>query len=398
MTVLFDNALESQLSAEKKDVWQTWLKTGLPSKKQERWRYNSLAHIQNILLSAQPETVEAIQHDSLIEHNDYQLTFQEGVLITPTDTLPEALSILPMNEAKPVISDFGFSGLNAALSLNHYQITIAKGAIIDKPIVITHLASSSNSHLHLSIVAEQNSDVRFIHYPVRTHSDRVLMTESFHVDVKHNARVNCLSYIPASESLSKMTMMQVHQEAHSVFHHEKIDFAAELSRLELDVHLNGEGAEATMQGIYYGHQDLHIDNYLRVYHNASHTRSTQHYRGLADGKSTTVFNGAVHVAKGVQGIEADQSNPNLLLSNQASMNTKPELVIYADDVKCSHGATVGELDETALFYLRSRGIGLKEARAMLIHAFLNEILSELPEGVFLSQMHADLAALEAAHA
>ena len=395
MTVLFDNALEAGLTPEKKQLWQDWLQAGLPNKKQERWRYNSLKQLQQIMLKT-PYSLNG-ELAGLIAHDYYAITFENGMLREDLTKLPEHISIRSTEGLEAVEDGFAFDALNKALSATRYQLTVQRGAIINKPIVIAHVGVSTNTHLDLSIAIEANAEARVIHYPVQNNEASTLMTEGVAIQLQDNAKLNYMQYIPASPSLSKVTMMKVEQAAHSVFKHEKIDFAAELSRLELDVELNGEGAEAIMQGIYYGHAQLHIDNYLRVYHNASHTKSMQHYRGLAADKSTTVFNGAVHVAKGVQGIEADQSNPNLLLSKQASMNTKPELVIYSDDVKCSHGATVGELDETALFYLRSRGIGLVEARQILIHAFLNEILSELPDDVFVAQMHRDLSQLEHAH-
>ena len=145
--------------------------------------------------------------------------------------------------------------------------------------------------------------------------------------------------------------------------------------------LNEPGAEVMLNGLYLGNNSQHLDNHTVVRHKQPHTTSREHYRGIMDGRARAVFNGKVIVHEQAQKTEAHQSNANLLLSGAAEVDTKPELEIYADDVKCSHGATVGRLDENMLFYLRSRAVHEDTARSLLTYAFADEIVRDirLPE-------------------
>jgi Fe-S cluster assembly protein SufD len=156
-----------------------------------------------------------------------------------------------------------------------------------------------------------------------------------------------------------------------------LHFGGALARVDLEVALAETGAEVDMNGLYCLGGRQHVDNHTRVDHLAAHTRSDEDYRGVLDGRARGVFNGKAIVHEDAQKIEAHQSNSNLLLSEQAEVDTKPELEIYADDVKCSHGATVGQLDTTALFYLRSRGIDESAARSLLTFAFAEEVVQRI---------------------
>ena len=150
-----------------------------------------------------------------------------------------------------------------------------------------------------------------------------------------------------------------------------------LVRNDIHSQLAAEGAEIIMNGLYMTKDKQHVDNHTRVDHMKPRTYSTENYRGVLNGKSRAVFNGKVVVHPQAQKIDAQQSNANLLLSDDAEIDTKPELEIYADDVKCSHGATVGQLDKNMLFYLRSRGIDEDTARSLLTYAFADEVISKI---------------------
>jgi Fe-S cluster assembly protein SufD len=156
-----------------------------------------------------------------------------------------------------------------------------------------------------------------------------------------------------------------------------VSVGGRIGRLDLDVALEGPGAEVVMNGLYLARERQHVDNHTSVDHAVPHTRSDQIYRGVVGGRGRAVFNGRAVVRPGAVGTDARQSNANLLLSPDAEVDTKPELEIYADDVKCSHGATTGQLDESALFYLRSRGLDEDTARTVLTFAFADVVLARM---------------------
>ncbi|MGH9449984.1 MAG: SufB/SufD family protein, partial [Terriglobia bacterium] len=171
--------------------------------------------------------------------------------------------------------------------------------------------------------------------------------------------------------------VQTRQERSSRFHSYSISLGGRLARHDVNAVLAGQGAECTLYGLYQvtGHQ--HVDHHTRLDHAMPHCSSREYYRGVLDGKSVGVFNGAIIVRKDAQKTDAIQSNKNLLLSNDAVINTKPELQILADDVRCTHGATIGQLNADAIFYLRARGIGLEAARHLLTRAFANDVITKI---------------------
>ena len=167
------------------------------------------------------------------------------------------------------------------------------------------------------------------------------------------------------------------QDKDSRFESHSISIGGALVRNDINAQLNEEGAEITMNGLYMTDNTQHIDNHTRVDHFKPYTQSNQNYRGVLNGKSRGVFNGKVVVHPQAQKIEAYQNNANLLLSDDAEIDTKPELEIYADDVKCNHGATIGQLDNDMLFYLRSRAVDEQTARSLLTYAFADEIINNI---------------------
>jgi Fe-S cluster assembly protein SufD len=171
--------------------------------------------------------------------------------------------------------------------------------------------------------------------------------------------------------------LQVHQEQASKFSTHYLGFGGALVRNEVRAALEGEGCECTINGLYMAGDRQHLDNHTVIDHAKPHCASHELYKGILDGKAHGVFNGKIFVRQDAQKTDAKQTNKTLLLSDDAVINTKPQLEIYADDVKCTHGATVGQLDADAIFYLRSRGIGREAARSLLTFAFANDIISRV---------------------
>jgi Fe-S cluster assembly protein SufD len=174
-----------------------------------------------------------------------------------------------------------------------------------------------------------------------------------------------------------VSSVHVQQEASSRYESHVIALGGALSRTDIETRLAAAGAETVLNGLYMAGGRQHVDHHTRIDHLAPHTRSAEYYRGVLAGRARAVFNGKVVVHPDAQKTDAHQTNANLLLSADAEVDTKPELEIYADDVKCSHGATVGQLDEDALFYLRARAIDLETARSLLTYAFAEDIISRM---------------------
>ena len=171
--------------------------------------------------------------------------------------------------------------------------------------------------------------------------------------------------------------LAVHQDRGSNFTSHSISLGGALARNDVNAKLDAEGVECTLNGLYIAGGQQLVDNHTAIDHAKPHCSSHEVYKGVLDGKSKGVFNGKIIVRPDAQKTDAKQTNKNLLLSTDAVIDTKPQLQIYADDVKCTHGATVGQLDKDAIFYLRSRGIGQEDARNMLTYAFANDILSRI---------------------
>jgi Fe-S cluster assembly protein SufD len=170
----------------------------------------------------------------------------------------------------------------------------------------------------------------------------------------------------------QLTRIEVTQAAGSVLRARSFNLGAIYGRIAYDVHLAGEGARADLSGLYFGTGDQTLDQQITIVHEAQNCTSRQKFRGILDDESTGVFNGGIDVRPGADGTDAEQSNDNLLLSRRAEANTQPRLEILAHDVSCKHGATVGQLDDEALYYLRTRGVPVDEARRLLIRGFADQ--------------------------
>ena len=307
----------------------------------------------------------------------------EASLSEARDALPDGVCLAPLlNTGLPPRTAAGASAdamtaLNGALLTDGLRLTLADTAVLDKPLylvfvvtgegtavasprivieagaharatIVEHYAGEAEARRFTNVVTDivQEEASRIGHYRLQQQPAQSFQVSRLHAALAARARLDCHS----------------------------LDLGGRLVRHDTMVRLADREAAVALNGIYVTGGDQHIDNHTRIDHEAPDTLSNEDYRGVLRDRSRAVFNGKVMVHKGADGTDAAQSNRNLLLSDKAEVDTKPELEIYADDVKCSHGATVGQLDETALFYLRSRGIGTESARHLLIFAFLRELL------------------------
>jgi Fe-S cluster assembly protein SufD len=282
-----------------------------------------------------------------------------------------------------------FEQLNGAFSDDGVVIDIAANVQLEQPIYIVHQwrlptmlrsAASQMANPRIIVRAAAHSQCSVITHWVGDDTAESLTNSWLSVEVGPGAHVSHLNLQEESSRSFHVDTSRLQLAANA--HFSKHDFAlgAALGRSSTLVTLGGAGADVNLSGLFAPSGTQHLDTYVHIDHAAAHTTSRQDFRGIAAGRGRGVFNGKVVVRPGAQKIDARQSNRNLLLSTTAEIDSRPELEIYAHDVKCSHGATTGQLDPVSLFYLRSRGLSELEARALLIRAFAQSMLSTVQVG------------------
>jgi len=288
--------------------------------------------------------------------------------------------------------DHAFVALNTAFIEDGAFIEIPKDTVLDNPIYLTFVSAPKSgrpvvSHPRNLILVGNGAQASFVevHRGVDTPPEAsnlefggVYFTNAVtEVVAGENAKVEYARIEQESAQAFHVATLQFQQERSSVVHSTSIQFGGALVREEVKAVLGGEGAENTLNGLYIIGGRQHVDNHTTIDHAKPHCGSRELYKGVLDGASTGVFNGKIIVRKDAQKTDSKQSNKNLLLSEDSVINTKPQLEIYADDVKCTHGATIGQIDADALFYLRSRGIGVNESRALLTQAFASDVIDKI---------------------
>jgi Fe-S cluster assembly protein SufD len=276
------------------------------------------------------------------------------------------------------VAGHGFSALNTAFLDDGAVVEIADGAIVEEPIHVVYLATRRAGpfvvHPRNVIVAHGGSSAVVVEHYLGQDDARYLTNTATEIVLKPGAALGHVRVQQEAASAFHVARVQVEQRAGSTFVSHAFGFGAALSRTEIAVKLDGEEAECALTGLYAVDGSRHVDHHLMVDHARPRTRSRQLYKGVLEDKARGVFTGRVVVRAGSQKIKATQSNPSLLLGSGAVAETRPQLEIYADDVQCNHGATIGRLSEDALFYLLSRGIDPLEARRVLVSGFAAEVV------------------------
>ncbi|UCG73558.1 MAG: Fe-S cluster assembly protein SufD [Chromatiales bacterium] len=369
---------------------------GFPSTRHEDWKYTDLAPVAERTLAylanpppAQPAPVEPLQ-----DHGDSMRVLFVNGRLAPGQRLPvaEGLSLVALADADAAgrarILDrlqalradpaADLAALNAAFISGGLLIEIAAGARIERPLEILLQADGQPvaAQPRLVISAGANSQVTLIEQYAGTGAGLTNAVTDLHCGP--GAQVSYTKLQAESPDTHHVALQRLVLERDSRVQVVQLDLGARLSRNDLQVELGAPGAEVSIHGLFVADGTAHVDNHTRLDHLAPHTLSSEIYRGIAANQGRGVFNGKIVVHDGADGTDADLNNRNLLLSQRAEIDTKPELEIYADDVKCAHGATTGQLDANALFYLRSRGLAEAQARSMLVNAFAKEILERIP--------------------
>jgi len=374
---------------------------GFPSKKEEAWKYTSLNSVLKHNYSVFPKKENVIEYSDVKKYfiddiDSYKIVFIDGKYSSHiSQTTHEGMDICLMSAAltKPkyrlVIENYfnkvatkdGITSLNTAFSNEGAFIHIPKNKLVAKPIQILHFSTGNESAIMLQprnlIIVEENSHVQIIERHQSLTNNPVLTNSVTEVFAKKRAIVDYYKVQNDNENASLIdnTFFNQRRESHCSVH--TFSFGGKLTRNNLNFYQHGERIDSTLKGITIIGNKQHVDHNTLVHHIEPNCESHQDYKGIFGENSTGVFNGKIIVEKEAQKTNAFQANNNVLISDKATINTKPQLEIFADDVKCSHGCTIGQLDDNAMFYLRSRGIPKKEANALLMYAFSNNVLNSV---------------------
>jgi Fe-S cluster assembly protein SufD len=325
----------------------------------------------------------------------YRMVFVNGYFVPQWSLLPEKLrgvTVTTMREAagkeayedsfdKIVDHHAGFTSLNAALYTDGAFIRLEKGAAIDKPVFLYFVAQSEEDAYFIQprnlVIADENAEAKIVEVFVSQGAQASLTNIITEIEAGPDARLDYTKLQLEDHHNFHIGTTQIRQDRQSAVDTHIISLDGAFIRNNLHFLMTDKHCSSILNGLYLVHDDEFLDNHTQVDHAVPECFSDQLYKGIIDDKGTGVFNGKVQVRKDAQKTNAYQRNVNILLSDDAVINTKPQLEIYADDVRCTHGATTGYLNEEAVFYLRSRGIGESDARLLLMNAFAGEIVEKL---------------------
>jgi Fe-S cluster assembly protein SufD len=398
-------ALNTEVLAKAEEVLKS---IDFPTTRAEAWKYTRVGRIASISTANQVAregknlSREEINSSYQISKTGLTFVFENGVFRSDLSSgeFPAGATIKPLTGCiKEELSLVGqslklendvFHSMNTAFAVDGMYISINDKAIIEAPIQLIHLITGKNTvsnlrnFIHIGKFAKAEIMQSYFALDAETSFTNVI-TE---INVAENAHltINKLQY--EVEGNYHIATEQVNQSKDSTFTINTMTLDGTLVRNNLNIEVNGVNCMTNLHGAYVLKSNQHVDNHTVVDHMQPHCESNELYKGVMDEKSTGVFNGKVFVRKDAQKINAFQSNGNVLLSDDATVDSKPELEIYADDVKCSHGSTTGQLDEEAVFYLRARGISEKSARHLMVAAFIGDVLGKIENDDFRSYTHA----------
>lgn len=392
------------MAAIRSDSFDTFTKTGLPTFRTEEWKYTGISSLfdKTYDLSGNESTVTKAEVDAIRLPGHAQaneLVFLNGHFNAALSNIRSSgteLEILSLKEAlssnyKPLVkahlnqsSNYvkdGVHALNGALMDDGIFINIHKGKSPEHPIYLYHISDARGQHIMAQprslIYVAENSRVQLTEVYITLGSSDSFYNEVMEIVVAENAFVEYYKIQNDGSNASQVNTTHITQTGRSHVHTVTISLNGGIVRNNMNLVLDAAGNETHLYGLYLLKGKTHVDNHTLIDNRQPNCFSNQFYKGIADDASTAVFNGRIMVQPEAQKTNAYQSNKNILLSDQATINTKPQLEIFADDVKCSHGCTVGQLDDEALFYLRARGIPKADAEVLLLQAYASDILEHI---------------------
>ena len=391
----FDSHFNGQdvLTEFRRAAFERFAAAGFPTQRDEDWKYTNLRRLESRNFDL-PEPSPAAVDSRWIEGAGTRLVFNNGryaPALASTLAHPPGVTVLTLGQwaandpdevaailARQESSTTAFSALGSAFFQDGLVIEIGKSVVLDQPLYVVHQlsgASGAMSHPRIFVRAGANSRMTLIEHYLGGNDQESLTNTRVSIDLADGARVSHYRIQQESTRGFHIADIRARLSANSHYVCHDVAFGAALARSQLTATLSGAGAQAHLNGLFAPNGSQHLDTYTLVDHAAAHTISSEDYRGIAGGRGRGVFRGKVIVREDAQKIDSRQSSRNLLLSPTAEIDTRPELEIYANDVKCSHGATTGQIDANSLFYLRSRGLSEAEARTLLIRAFAESVLA-----------------------
>lgn len=391
------------LSSFQEESWKTFSGMGIPALKHEEWRYIPIKNIfkDEMNISLESEGIDEILiKKSILPGTDAanRIVFFNGRYQATNSIINEKDSLVVKSletaagdeDALFVENNLGHSrayhpdgvnAINGAFAAGGVFIKVKKGKSLSQPLIIYHFSDSSNgfrfSQPRILASIEANAEITIVETYINIGGGESLTNEVIEICTSRDSITKYIKLQNEGKLSNHTGTTHVRQLERSNTHAVTITLDGSIVRNNLNMVMEDEHAESHMYGLYLLNGKTIADNHTIVDNRMPHCESNELYKGIMDDQSTGVFNGKIFVRKDAQKTNAYQSNKNILIGDQASANTKPQLEIFADDVKCSHGCTIGKLDEDALFYLRARGISEKNAKALLLHAFASDILGQI---------------------
>ncbi len=408
------------------EAFESFAHSGFPTTEQEEWKYTNVVQIakakfEPFIKSDADEGITQKQIAPFIyeEANSSRLVFINGIFnerLSSLESLPgETVAVdlaraLTESEQAEIVREYlarsadvdgnPFTALNTAFLSGGAFLFFPAGVVVENPIHLLFISSAENSRFasfpRVLIVAGRGSSATVIESYASLKQGEYFTDAVVEVVIEDDARIEHYKVQNESEKAFHVARTIAELGRNSSYNSTVITLGARLSRHDISVNFNHEGAECWVDGLYIVEDGQHTDTHSVIDHKLPHCTSRQLYKGILNGKSRAVFNGKVFVRQGAQGTDAMQTNRNLMLSNDARVDTKPQLEIFADDVKCAHGATVGQLEEEELFYLVSRGLHTELARNLLTYGFAEEVVEKIKIDSIKAQL--DEAVLNRLHA
>lgn len=394
--------LDSSVHTIRTDAIQNFENEGFPDKKNEEWKYTNLKTALKHDYNLFPSTTQSVGYKNIKaflinEIESYTLIFVDGVFSSfLSETTHDDCDVCVLSSAlskpkyKMIIDNYfnkitdkknSLTHLNTAFTKEGAFINIPKNTVLPKPIQILHFSTGSENEVLLQprnlIIVGENSHVQIIERHQNLSKNTTLTNSVTEIFVNKRAIVDYYKIQDDTENSSLIDNTFVQQKQQSVATVNTFSFGGKLTRNNLEFYHEGEYITSNLNGISILNGKQHVDNHTLVNHKFPNCESHELYKGIYADKSVGVFNGKVIVQKEAQKTNAFQQNNSILIDDGAAINAKPQLEIFADDVKCSHGCTIGQLDESALFYLQTRGIPKKEAQALLLYAFGNDVVHKI---------------------
>lgn len=411
-TIIKTNTIKDKLIAEfdsskrslfgdvklREQALEAFSKQGIPNRKSEEYKYVNMElalkgdftfSSSKKLSAKQIESTQFLKDAIVVVIENGRFNAEQSKL----NALPIGLQIFNISEATTNesfqkhyskyadINSDTFIALNTALASGGLFVKVEKNAVIEKPIHILHIASVSENTILNSrnlIVVEENAQVKIVEsYEVVDSSAKLFNNTLTEIVVEANAILDHYKIQDEKEFGNSVNTTQIIQQKSSHFSTHTFTLSGALVRNNLNIVLDDQFIESHLNGLYLTNRTQVVDNHTLVDHRKPNCNSNELYKGIIEDKSSATFNGKIYVRKDAQKTNAFQSNKNILLSDDGTINTKPQLEIYADDVKCSHGTSTGKLDEDKVFYLRARGLSESSAKKLLMHAFASEVVDTI---------------------